>query len=179
MLFKPVFCAPALLFFFLAAAVPANAQGSVEAGFSDHGGSHALGLVLKAVQRAEKSICMAAFSFTSKEISSALVKAHERGVNVMVVADREANTDRYTAVTYLANHKIPVRLNGEYDCMHNKFMVVDDKHVQTGSFNYTKAAARKNAENVVVIWNAPELATLYAKEWRKLWEQGKDYPSRH
>jgi hypothetical protein len=30
----------------------------------------------------------------------------------------------------------------------------------------------RNAENVLVLWDEPELAAGYAKEWRKLWKEG-------
>ena len=45
--------------------------------------------------------------------------------------------------------------------MHNKFMVVDGDAVQTGSFNYTTSAATRNAENVLVVQDSPELAKAY------------------
>jgi phosphatidylserine/phosphatidylglycerophosphate/cardiolipin synthase-like enzyme len=32
--------------------------------------------------------------------------------------------------------------------MHNKFMIIDGKILQTGSFNYSQAAEDSNAENV-------------------------------
>ncbi|EGY29577.1 hypothetical protein Rin_00004470 [Candidatus Regiella insecticola 5.15] len=55
-----------------------------------------------------------------------------------VVANKKSNGGKYTAATYLANHRVPVRLNDKYAIMHNKFMVVDSHSVETGSFNYTK-----------------------------------------
>jgi len=36
-------------------------------------------------------------------------------------------------------------------------MVIDSTTILTGSFNFTKAAAEKNAENLLVIKDAPEL----------------------
>jgi phosphatidylserine/phosphatidylglycerophosphate/cardiolipin synthase-like enzyme len=47
--------------------------------------------------------------------------------------------------------------------------------VQTGSFNYSKAAAKSNSENVVVIWNNPDLALSYLKHWQDRFDQGRDY----
>jgi len=38
------------------------------------------------------------------------------------------------------------------------YIVVDNLHTQTGSFNYSQAAARSNSENVVVMWNNPSVA---------------------
>jgi phosphatidylserine/phosphatidylglycerophosphate/cardiolipin synthase-like enzyme len=40
-------------------------------------------------------------------------------------------------------------------------MVIDSTTIITGSFNFTKAAEEKNAENLLVIKNAPELVTAY------------------
>ena len=100
----------------------------------------ALEVVLSTINGAKRSVDVAAYSFTSKPIAAALVAAKNRGVSVRVVADEKANNDRYTAVTFLANQSVPVRLNARYAIMHNKFMVVDGDTVQTGSFNYTASA---------------------------------------
>src|SRR5262245_41705889 len=40
-------------------------------------------------------------------------------------------------------------------------MVIDSATIITGSFNFTKAAEEKNAENLVVIKDAPELVKEY------------------
>lgn len=141
----------------------------IETVFSPQG--EALQLILKAITAAEKEILVAAYSFTSKPIAEALLAAHNRGVAVRVVVDAKSNTGRYTAATFLANHNVPVRRNGNYAIMHHKFMVIDGKHVQTGSFNYSAAAASRNAENVLMLWNMPELARIYAQEWQRLWEE--------
>ena len=78
----------------------------------------------------------------------------------------------YSAVRFLANERVPVRTNGRYAIQHNKFMVIDGHTVQTGSFNYTSSAAERNAENVLVVRNAPALAAQYDAEWRRLWNEG-------
>ncbi|MDR3358036.1 MAG: phospholipase D family protein [Desulfovibrio sp.] len=145
--------------------------------FSPKGDS--LDLVLSAVSAAEQSILVAAYSFTSKPVAQALLEASKRGVSVRVVADKKSNSGRYTAVTFLANRGVPVRLNGHYAIHHHKFMVIDGRHVQTGSFNYSAAAVNKNAENVLLIRDAPELAGRYAAEWQRLWEEGVPLEARY
>jgi phosphatidylserine/phosphatidylglycerophosphate/cardiolipin synthase-like enzyme len=131
-------------------------------------------LVLRTIGNAEKSIHVAAYSFTSKPVATALVAAQKRGVEVRVVADQKSNATRYTAVTFLANQGVPVRLNSKYAIMHNKFMVVDGRTVQTGSYNYTKGAAERNAENVIVIIDDVTIAGGYEAEWGRLWDEGAD-----
>jgi len=49
---------------------------------------------------------------------------------------------------------------------------VDSKTVETGSFNYTASAERRNAENVLVIHNNRKLAKKYETNWLKLWNEG-------
>ena len=71
---------------------------------------------------------------------------------------------------------MPVRVNARYALQHNKFIVVDGAVVQTGSFNYTASAAEHNAENVLVVGNAPDLAARYGREWRRLWDEGTELP---
>ncbi|MBK4775938.1 endonuclease (plasmid) [Candidatus Pantoea edessiphila] len=144
----------------------------VEVGFSP--GHSAIQIILNAIEKSRNSISVAAYSFTSKPIALALINAQERGVNVRLVVDKKSNTGKYTAVTYLVNHFVPVRLNNRYTIMHNKFMIIDDKSVETGSFNYTKNATSHNAENVIYIKNRIDVARKYSKEFDRLWDEGKD-----
>jgi phosphatidylserine/phosphatidylglycerophosphate/cardiolipin synthase-like enzyme len=44
-------------------------------------------------------------------------------------------------------------------------MIIDGVTVLTGSFNFTRAADQKNAENLLVIHD-PALADRYAENWR-------------
>lgn len=111
-------------------------------------------LVLKAIESAQQQIFVAAYTFSSKPVAQALVAAQKRGVKVFVVADKDENTKSYTAVTFLANAGVPVRLNNRYAILHSKFMVIDNMHLQLGSFNYTAAAVNRNEENVLVLRNA-------------------------
>jgi phosphatidylserine/phosphatidylglycerophosphate/cardiolipin synthase-like enzyme len=44
--------------------------------------------------------------------------------------------------------------------------VIDSATILTGSFNFTKAAEEKNAENLLVIQDAPELVKAYEQNIR-------------
>lgn len=81
----------------------------------------------------------------------------------------KANQDKYTAVNFLANQGVAVRLNNRYAIMHNKYMVVDGHNVKTGSFNYTSSAAKRNAENVILLKNAPATAKAYQQDFERLY----------
>ena len=161
-----------LIFVFALVVVPCalaqtKAPEIIAQGFSP---GNAEAVVVSAIGSAKKELRVAAYSFTSKPIAKALVDAKKRGVNVEVVLDKSQEGERYTASTFLVNEGVPVRINRKYAIMHNKFMVIDGDTVETGSFNYTSAAASKNAENVLVIRDST-LATTYSKEWLRLWNE--------
>ncbi len=116
---------------------------------------------------------MACYEFTSREIADALEAAATRGVKVQIVADWKASHDKYSEIAALKRAGIPLRLDERYAIHHNKFMVIDGTSVETGSFNCTEAAVRHNARNALVLWNAPQIAAVYAKEWLRLWAESK------
>jgi phosphatidylserine/phosphatidylglycerophosphate/cardiolipin synthase-like enzyme len=140
----------------------------ISARFSPGGAAE---LVLQTIKSARREIDLAAYQLTSSKIANALIAAHKRGVRVSVVADpRQNQGNDYSKINTLAHQGVPVRLNGRYAHMHNKFCVVDGITLQTGSFNYTRAAEAQNAENVVVIHDAA-LAGAYREEFIRLWEE--------
>lgn len=56
--------------------------------------------------------------------------------------------------------------------MHHKYVVIDDKLVATGSFNWTQAAVLKNNENLLLIRDEG-LAKKYSDNFEELWEKFK------
>lgn len=136
-------------------------------------------LVARTIDGARASIEVAAYSFTSRPVAMALLRAKARGVTVRIVADRSQRTARYTSIRFLARQGVPVRIDSNYSIMHDKFLVVDGRTVETGSFNYTRAAQFRNAENVVVIVDAPAVAAVYAREWQRLWAESEPFDSRN
>ena len=46
-------------------------------------------------------------------------------------------------------------------------VIIDGQTVITGSFNFTKSAETGNAENVLLILHAPELAKRYSENWQE------------
>jgi phosphatidylserine/phosphatidylglycerophosphate/cardiolipin synthase-like enzyme len=157
----------------LATVLPARAAEVAVAFSPGYGGLTAEALVLEGIHDARGSINVAAYSFTSRAIANALVDASRRGVDVRIVTDQSSRNILYNGPQSLANAGIPVRVSSEYAVMHNKFMVIDGISIQTCSFNYTQAAADRNAENVLYIRNHPQLAQEFQVEWLRLWDKAK------
>ncbi len=79
------------------------------------------------------------------------------------------NKSGIAAANILSNAGILVRIDSMHPIHHNKYIVVDDKSVETGSFNYSKAAAHSNAENAMLISDDAKLASQYTENWRLHW----------
>ena len=150
-----------------------EAVGTIEVAFSPNGGGAAL--VVKAIGEAKKTIKVQAYSFTNTDIAKALVDAAKRGVTVRVVLDKSQETEKYTSATFLANAGVPVRIDDDFAIAHSKIMILDDENIVTGSFNFTKAAEERNAENVLVIRGNKELAKLYMQNWQWRWDASEAY----
>lgn len=153
--------------------------GEIETAFSPNQGAEAL--ILRAIGSARSELRVMAYSFTSAPVTAALIAAKKRGVDVYVVADHRHNAgdDRSgkarAALSALATAGVHVRTVDKYAILHDKFIVADKVHTQTGSFNYSAAAARSNSENVLVIWNNPRVAEAYLGHWASRWRQGTEW----
>lgn len=167
----------------LSAAAPSDAPVTVgvEVGFSPDGSGEAL--VLRSINSARQSVRLAAYSFTARPVVRALIDARKRGVDVAVVVDYKNNLEQdgsgraKAALNLLVNAGIPTRTISSYPIQHSKYVVIDGAHVQTGSYNYSASAARYNAENVLVVWNHPDLARNYLDNWQDLYSKGEPFTS--
>ena len=128
----------------------------IEVAFAPEAGAEAL--LLKVIGSARQSIRLAGYSFTSPAEVRNLMDAKRRGVDVKVVLDDKGNRGQASvaAMNLIVGAGIPLRVISAYTIHHDKYIVVDGKHTETGSFNYSQAAAKANSENVLVIWDHTE-----------------------
>ena len=121
--------------------------------------------IVEAINQAQSSIYVQAYSFTSMPIAKALIDKAQQGIRVYVLVDKsQSKKNRYTVVPMLQRNNIPVWIDRKPAIAHNKIIVIDEERVITGSFNYTKAAQEHNAENVLLIHDR-ELAVRYLTNW--------------
>lgn len=140
--------------------------------FSPKGGAQQA--IVDTIGQAKKSIYVQAYSFTSAPIAKALVDAQARGVKVEAILDKSQRKATYTGATFLKNAGIPVWIDDKHAIAHNKVMILDGTTVITGSFNFTKAAEEKNAENLLIVKDIG-LAKLYMENWKLHREHSEAY----
>ncbi len=137
-------------------------NASVSVLFSPRGGCTQA--AVDEIGRAKKEVLIQAYSFTSAPIAQALLHAFKRGVRVEAVLDKSQRSEKYTSATFLANAGIPTWIDDAHAIAHNKVIVIDRETVITGSFNFTKAAEEKNAENLIIL-HSTDVARLYVENW--------------
>jgi phosphatidylserine/phosphatidylglycerophosphate/cardiolipin synthase-like enzyme len=131
--------------------------------FSPNGGCTQV--IVNELDKAKVSILVQAYSFTSAPIAKALLSAHKRGVEVKVILDKSQRTAKYSSADFLAHAGILTLIDAAHAIAHNKVMIIDGETVMTGSFNFTRAAEERNAENMLVIRDKA-LAEKYIKNWQ-------------
>lgn len=166
---------------------PANARdtltatGSIEVAFTPW--DDAEGALLNAIQQARQTIHVQAYFFTSRTLARALITAHQRGVQVNILADAESvQKAENTQIPQLAAAGIPVWLETRYTVAHNKIMLFDAESpaaaIATGSYNFTFSAQARNAENLLILRNNPALTARYLKNWRRHHSEATPYSAK-
>jgi len=133
--------------------------------------------IVEQIDNAKAEIKVQAYSFTSAPIAKALLIAHKRGIDVQIILDKSQKKQSYSSYTFFNNNGIPVYIDNAHAIAHNKIIIIDKEIVITGSFNFTKAAETKNAENVLII-KSKEMASQYLMNWSKHKKHSDSYSGR-
>jgi len=153
------------LVFSLCSAEEFKAIGTIDTYFSPRGG--ATEAIVKEINSAKSEILIQAYSFTSAPIAKALVAARKRGIKIEAVLDRSQKKAKYTSADFIAHAGIPTFIDSAHAIAHNKIMILDRSTLITGSFNFTKAAEEKNAENLLMIRGNKPLVERYIRNFEE------------
>ena len=121
------------------------------------------------IARSVASLDLCLFTLTDDRLARAVLGAHRRGLAVRLVTDDEKSLDPGSDVLRLRREGVAVRYDGSPDHMHHKFAVFDRRLVVTGSYNWTRSAAEKNHENIVVS-DDERLVRPFCDEFDRLWD---------
>ena len=121
-------------------------------------------VIANLISKAQDSIYVQAYGFTSGEIAKALINAHERGVKVRVLLDKSNIGAKHSKMRDIRKAGIEVSIDKVSGIAHNKVIIIDKQKVITGSFNFTVGADIRNTENVIIV-NDREVAKRYLENW--------------
>jgi phosphatidylserine/phosphatidylglycerophosphate/cardiolipin synthase-like enzyme len=127
------------------------------------------------IDEARHEVLVQAYGFTHNAIAQALLRAHLRGVRVAVLLDQKSSSTNRYVIDLLQSSHVDLRFDGEHAIAHNKVMVIDQRIVVTGSFNFTNSADTRNAENLLILESAA-LAARYQANWQTHWAHAASRP---
>jgi phospholipase D len=133
--------------------------------------------VVAVIDGATQSVHVQAYEFSSKPICDAIVRAHQRGLEVIVLLDKANKVNplskwfnpvgRSSLLPVLRAAGVTVLFDTSPKIAHSKIVIADERDVCTGSFNFSAAAQHSNAENLLVIGDASVAASFESNfTWR-------------
>ena len=126
------------------------------------------------ISRAQSTVDVAVYRFDLQSVADALVEAHEYGVLVRLVTD--SDNAQEPAVQQLKSAGINVVEDVRESLMHNKFVVIDETVVWTGSWNLTESGTYRNNNNAVRIVSEL-LAENYTVEFDEMFQDREFGPA--
>jgi phosphatidylserine/phosphatidylglycerophosphate/cardiolipin synthase-like enzyme len=122
-------------------------------------------LAIGAIDAARQEILVSAYVLTEGSgFPAALVRAHDRGVDVRLIADRWTPCTRQEGVSALGAAGIPIWIDDRARVAHEKALIIDRRVTIMGSYNFSAGAAR-NSEDLNVVTSS-EVAETYALHWQ-------------
>lgn len=130
--------------------------------------------IITQLRAAISSIKICVFTVSDNDIAVEILSAHHRGISVKILTDNDKSFDRGSDIEMLHNNNVSIKIDRTEYHMHHKFCIIDKKTLLTGSYNWTRSAADRNQENILVTQN-PLLVKSFLGEFEKLSDQLIDY----
>lgn len=143
-------------------------------------GDNIAGAIVAAIRDAKQSVRVQCYGFTNRAIGRALLDAHRRQIDVKILVDQEQFEKGAAFVLRdLKQAGVQIKLDGAHRAAHNKIMLIDgesaESKIVTGSFNFTQAAQKYNAENVALIHGDKTLAQAFDENWKRHWQHAVSF----
>ena len=133
-----------------------------------------LSALIPLLDGAEQSIHFLAFSFTSNELGDIIRAKAGEGLIIAGVMDKEQiSSNQGTEFDPFQQAELDVLIDGIDGQMHHKLIIVDEKIVAFGSYNFSKSAEERNDENLLIIYDA-DIAKQFILEFGRVWEQAHE-----
>jgi len=124
--------------------------------------------IMNEIARAAKSVFFMAFSFTSREISEALIKKFRDGIDVRGLFEKSGAFSKHSEFIKMKLEGLPVKVDRNRNKMHHKVIIIDNCRIITGSYNFSKNASMRNDENILII-ESKDAADHYIEEFNRLY----------
>lgn len=128
-------------------------------------------------QEARASLRFLAFSFTHDQIGQAILEKARAGVQVAGVFETTGSQTEFSEYRRMKEAGLAVATDGSPWALHHKVILIDDRVVVAGSFNFSQNATSANDENLLVIDDAV-LARGFRTEFDHVFQVAQNPPMR-
>lgn len=131
--------------------------------------------IILEISKAQKSLEIAMYTFSSPRLREAVYAAARRGIRVVIVSD-SSKRDQYKAFFSEAPETIVFREGGERKSgktalMHHKFVIIDrgedSQKLIFGSYNWTDLQEKYDPSFIMII-PTPEIISSFGREFERL-----------
>lgn len=127
-------------------------------------------VIIHQIIQAVKRLHICVFTISDDLITEAIMTSHKRGLEIRIITDNDKSRDIGSDIDQLTKAGIAVKMDSTPNHMHHKFMIVDDRSLITGSYNWTRSAARFNNENLLLTQEVGVVKS-FLKEFERLWNE--------
>jgi phosphatidylserine/phosphatidylglycerophosphate/cardiolipin synthase-like enzyme len=128
--------------------------------------------VVRRLKDAKTTIRFMAFSYTADDIASIMITQKKAGLMVRGVFEKQNARGSGADFSQLQQGGVDVLEDGNCYILHHKVIVIDERTVITGSYNFTGSAEQNNDENLVIV-DDPALARAYLEEFERVYAQAQ------
>ena len=126
---------------------------------------------LAQLETATRSVDVAMYSFTDRELAEELATLAHRGVRIRVYRDRDQFSQEMQSggpptTSILLAAGIEVRVKGARDLMHLKSYAVDGRLLRSGSANWSPTGLKRQ-DNDVLYETSPEAVERFGRKFEK------------
>ena len=148
----------------------AKSSGTVEAWFSPKADCPAR--IRSFLAQAKNTVDICVFTITDDRLTSAVLDAHARGVEIRIITDNDKAADLGSDADRFLQAGVQLRVDRTPYHMHHKFAIADRSLLLSGSYNWTRGAAESNEENFIIS-DDKKLVAAFSSAFEKLWDEIK------
>lgn len=128
-------------------------------------------ILIEKISKAQNEVSIAVAWFTNQELLDAITECLNKNIQInLIVIDDYINRNEFSLdFSYFVAKGGHLFFSTNEKLMHNKFCIIDNNLLITGSYNWTYFAEKHNLENIIIT-DTPYIIVQYQKEFNRIKE---------
>lgn len=126
--------------------------------------------LIRYLGQCKKEMLICVFTISDNQISDLILRAHQQNIDIRIITDDDKTFDKGSDIKRMHEAGVSVKMDTTPNHMHHKFAIIDGSILVTGSYNWTRSAAKYNHENIFISRHAG-IIKKYKDEFEKLWDE--------